>query len=55
MISGPVCQNNKCIQFNKFVKDSIKKVVSKENTYFCKTCLKKFKWSMPKKQDGIIY
>lgn len=57
MISPPICQNKKCTQFDKFEKDSIKKVVSKKNTYICKICLQEFKWSMPtsRGKNKIIY
>ena len=57
MIIPPSCQNNKCTQFDRFEKDSIKKVVGKKNTYICKICLKEFKWSMPTSRGKykIIY
>ena len=55
MIIPPTCQNNKCAQFDKFEKNSIKKAVGKKDTYICKICLQEFKWSLPKKKDGIIY
>ena len=55
MISGPVCQNNKCQSFNVFKKDSVIKVPGSINRYLCKKCNKEFEWSMPKKKYGITY
>ena len=55
MISGPVCQNNKCKDFQEYRKDSVIKVTKSKNRYLCKECNKEFKWSMPPKKYGIVY
>ena len=55
MLSGPLCQNNRCKYFQQYTKDSIIKLTKSKNKYVCKECKKEFEWSMPKKKYGIIY
>ena len=55
MIVPPMCQNNKCKNFDKYAKETIIKVPKSRNRYLCKECNTEFKWSMPKAPKGAIF
>ena len=55
MIAPPSCNNSKCVNFDRYIKDEILKIKNKNNLYKCTRCGKNFSWSMPRATKGVIY